>query len=41
MYATNAVASQWRAHGRYVARESATHAGNPKAVGFNGRGESI
>ena len=41
MYAKNAVAGQWRAHGRYVARESATHDGDPKAVGFDGRGESI
>jgi type IV secretory pathway VirD2 relaxase len=41
MYAKNAVAGQWRAHGRYVARESATHEGDPKAVGFDGRGESI
>jgi type IV secretory pathway VirD2 relaxase len=40
-YAKNAVAGQWRAHGRYVARESATHDGDPKAVGFDGRGESI
>jgi type IV secretory pathway VirD2 relaxase len=41
MYAKNAVAGQWRAHGRYVARESATHDGDPTAVGFDGRGESI
>ncbi len=41
MYAKNTVAGQWRAHGRYVARESATHDGDPKAVGFDGRGESI
>jgi len=41
MYAKNAVAGQWRAHGRYVARESATHDGDPKAVGYDGRGESI
>src|ERR1700678_1509978 len=40
-YAKSAVAGQWRAHGRYVARESATHDGDPKAVGFDGRGESI
>ena len=32
---------QWRAHGRYVARESATHEGDPRAVGFDSRGESI
>jgi len=41
MYAKNTVAGQWRAHGRYVARESATQEGDPKAVGFDGRGESI
>ena len=41
MYAKNAVAGQWRAHGRYVARESATHGGDPKVVGFDGFGESI
>ena len=41
MYAMNTVAGQWRAHGRYVARESATHEVNPKAVGFDGRGESV
>jgi type IV secretory pathway VirD2 relaxase len=41
IYAKNTVAGQWRAHGRYVARESATHEGDPKAVGFDGRGESI
>jgi hypothetical protein len=29
------------AHGRYVARESATHEGDSMAVGFGGRGESI
>ena len=33
MYAKNTVAGQWRAHGRYVARESATHEGDPKALG--------
>jgi type IV secretory pathway VirD2 relaxase len=41
MYAKSTVAGQWRAHGRYVARESATREGDPKAVGFDGRGESI
>jgi type IV secretory pathway VirD2 relaxase len=40
-YAKNTVAGQWRAHGRYVARESATHDGDPKAGGFDGPGESI
>src|SRR5471032_1021779 len=41
IYAKNTVAGQWRAHGRYVAGESATHEGDSKAVGFDGRGESI
>jgi len=41
MYAKNTVAGQWRAHGRYVARESATQEGDPKAVGFDVRRESI
>jgi type IV secretory pathway VirD2 relaxase len=41
VYAKNATAGQWRAHGRYVARESATHEGDPRAVGFDNRGESI
>jgi type IV secretory pathway VirD2 relaxase len=41
MYAKNATAGQWRAHGRYIARESATREGDPKAVGFDNRGESI
>jgi type IV secretory pathway VirD2 relaxase len=41
MYAKNATAGQWRAHGRYIARESATREGDPKAVGFDSRGESI
>jgi len=41
MYAKNTVAGHWRAHGRYVARESASQEGNPKAVGFDGHGESM
>jgi type IV secretory pathway VirD2 relaxase len=41
MYAKNTVAGHWRAHGRYVARESASQEGNPKAVRFDGHGESI
>jgi hypothetical protein len=40
MYAKNTVAGHWRAHGRYVARESSSQ-GNPKAVGFDGHAESI
>jgi type IV secretory pathway VirD2 relaxase len=41
MYAKNTVAGQWRAHARYVARESATQESDPKAVGFDSRRESI
>jgi type IV secretory pathway VirD2 relaxase len=41
MYAKNTVAGQWRAHGCYGAHESATREGDTKAVGFDGRGESI
>jgi type IV secretory pathway VirD2 relaxase len=40
-YAKNTIAGQWRAHGRYVARESATQEGDPRAAGFDDRGESI
>src|SRR5580698_1035000 len=40
-YAKNTIAGQWRAHGRYVARESATHDGDPKAVGFSTSHEAI
>jgi type IV secretory pathway VirD2 relaxase len=41
VYAKNATSGQWQAHGRYVARESATHDGDSKAIGFDGNGESI
>jgi len=41
LYSKNTSNGQWRAHGRYVARESATHGGDPKAVGFNATEESI
>jgi len=41
MYAKNATSGQWQAHGRYVARDSATHEGDPRAVGFDAGGESI
>src|ERR1700730_4466043 len=41
MYAKNATSGQWRAHGRYVGRESATQDSDSKAVGFDGNGESI
>jgi hypothetical protein len=41
MYSKNIVGGKWRAHGRYVARESATHEGDPRTVGFDARGEAI
>lgn len=41
VYSKNSRNGQWRAHGRYVARESATHEGDPRAVGFNTTEESI
>lgn len=41
LYSKNSSNGQWRAHGRYVARESATHEGDPSAVGFNTTEESI
>ena len=40
-YSRNKVRGQWGAHGRYVARESATHEGDSKAVGFDDKRESI
>jgi len=40
-YSRNTTAGQWRAHGRYVARESATYEEDPKAVGFDGSGQGI
>src|SRR5215471_2325312 len=41
MYAKAATRGQWRAHGRYLARESATHEGDTKAAGFAAQGEGI
>jgi len=41
MYSKNSKPGHWRAHGRYIARESATHEGDPGAVGFNTREESV
>jgi hypothetical protein len=34
-YLKNRIRGQWRAHGRYLARESATFDDDAKAVGFN------
>jgi hypothetical protein len=41
LYSKNTSNGQWRAHGGYVARESATHEGDPKAVRFDATKESI
>lgn len=35
LYSKNATRGQWRAHGRYIARESATAEGDAKKVGFD------
>ena len=40
LYSKNTSEGQWRAHGRYVARESATHEGHP-AAGFSTSQEGI
>jgi type IV secretory pathway VirD2 relaxase len=40
-YSKNTSKGQWRAQGRYVARESAAHEGDPKAVGFSASQEGI
>lgn len=34
-YSRNKTEGQWKAHGRYLARESATQKGDPRVVGFN------
>ena len=36
----NATAGQWRAHGRYVVRESVTFDGGSRGMGFDGKNES-
>ena len=41
IYSKNATRGQWRAHGRYVARESATLETGAEAAGFNGSGQGI
>jgi type IV secretory pathway VirD2 relaxase len=40
-YAKNSTRGQWRAHGRYIARDSATREHDSNGVGFDGHGESI
>src|SRR5215469_99444 len=34
-YSANKNPGQWKAHGRYIARETATHGGDPSRAGFN------
>jgi type IV secretory pathway VirD2 relaxase len=41
LYSKNTSKGQWRAHGRYVARESATNGGDSRAVGFSTSKEAI
>src|SRR5215472_4530447 len=34
-YAKNKNQGQWKAHGRYIARDTATHGGDPSRAGFD------
>jgi type IV secretory pathway VirD2 relaxase len=40
-YAKNTTAGLWRAHGRYIARESAASGNDSRAAGFDGSEESV
>ncbi len=40
-YSTNKAAGQWRAHGRYIARESATHEESRGREGFGSSAEGV
>jgi type IV secretory pathway VirD2 relaxase len=40
IYSRNANAGQWRAHGRYIVRESVTFDGGSRGMGFDGKNES-
>src|ERR1700683_5350087 len=40
-YLKNRTRGQWRAHGRYLARESATFENDAKAVGFSKGNEAV
>ena len=40
VYSKNATAGQWRAHGRYLVRESVTFDGGSRGIGFDGKNES-
>jgi type IV secretory pathway VirD2 relaxase len=39
-YSKNTSRGQWRAHGRYLVRESVTFDGGSRGIGFDGNGES-
>jgi type IV secretory pathway VirD2 relaxase len=41
MYSKNTTAGQWRAHGRYLARDSAASEGNIRHMGFDGDSENV
>src|SRR5262245_47255093 len=41
IYANGSTPGQWRAHGRYLARETATHEEDTRALGFTAGGECI
>jgi hypothetical protein len=40
-YTKNATQGVWEAHGRYIARESATTEGKPNSAGFDSKGRGI
>jgi len=40
-YSRNTVKGQWRAHGRYVARDSATGQEHPDSAGFNDKSDGL
>src|SRR5579863_5739578 len=40
-YLKNKVRGQWKAHGRYLARESATFENDARAVGFSGENDAV
>jgi len=40
VYSKNTSRGQWRAHGRYLVRESVTFDGDTRGMGFDGNGES-
>ncbi len=40
VYSKNATAGQWRAHGRYLVRESVTFDGGSRGIGFDGKNGS-